>query len=178
MAIRAQLLRLGYVLPYSSLRSWQLVASRLNSTMRSLHGRPCIFAGHNKWSKVKRPKMAADLERSKQITKLCSEITTCVRLGGHNPEFNVRLSSALSRAKRAGVPKATIAGAIESGKLSATAGGELVTYIGRGSSGYSLVIETLTNNRRRTRPEIKRILSKHGYVFKSLIQIIVYMNTL
>ena len=133
---------------------------------RSLHVGSVQFAGHNKWSKIKRPKMSADLERSKQTAKLCSEITSAVRQGGENPDFNLRLSSALSRAKSAEMPKGTIENAINSGKLKLSGGvfADCVIYEGRGPSGYSFIIEAITDNRNRTRPEIKNLLSKHGYV--------------
>ena len=133
---------------------------------RSVHIGSVQYAGHNKWSKIKRPKMTADLERSKQTAKLCSEITSAVRQGGENSDFNLRLSSALSRAKSAEIPKGTIENAINSGKLkfSGSVFAESVIYEGRGPSGYSFIIEALTDNRNRTRPEIKNLLTKHGYV--------------
>ena len=107
--------------------------------------------------------MAADLERSKQTAKICSEIMTSVKLGGDNPDSNLRLANVLSRARKAAIPKATIQNAIEAAQVG-TAGGEHLTLVGRGPGGYSLVIEAVTNNKRRTRPEIKSILTKHGYV--------------
>lgn len=129
-----------------------------------LHCSVLLNAGHNKWSKIKRPKMAADLERSKLITKLCAEITFAVKQGGDNPEHNLRLASVLSRAKKASIPKSTISSAIEAASSKGD-GGEALTMIGRGLSGsYSIIIEAITNNKRRTRPEIKSILSKHGYI--------------
>ena len=131
---------------------------------RLFHGTTSNSAGHNKWSKIKRPKMAADLERSKRTGKICSEIMSSVRLGGDNPEFNLRLASVLSRAKKAGIPKLTVSNAIEAGKGKSGEGAESLTFAGRGPSDYSLIIEAVTNNKRRTRPEIKNLLSKHGYV--------------
>ena len=109
--------------------------------------------------------MAADLERSKQTGKICSEIMSSVRLGGDNPDYNLRLESVLTRAKKAGIPKATVSNAIQAGlKANAAGGGESLTLVGRGPSDYSLIIEAITDNKRRTRPEIKNLLSKHGYV--------------
>lgn len=114
--------------------------------------------------------MAADIERSKLITKLCAEITFAVKQGGDNPEFNTRLAGVLSRARKASIPKATISSAIEAAKSNGD-GGEALTMMGRGpGSLYTVIIEAITNNKRRTRPEIKSILSKHGYVFIILLR--------
>ena len=35
---------------------------------------------------------------------------------------------------------------------------------GRGASGYLLLIEAVTGNKQRTRPEIRSLLAKHGLV--------------
>ncbi len=129
-----------------------------------LHGTLGNSAGHNKWSKIKRPKMAADLERSKQTAKISSEIMRSVKLGGDNPDSNLRLANILSRARKAAIPKVTIQNAIEAARKVISAGGEHLTIVGRGLGGYSLIIEAVTNNKRRTRPEIKRLLTKHGSV--------------
>ena len=121
------------------------------------------MAGHNKWSKIKRPKAAADLEKSKKIGKICSEIISAVRQGGDNPETNLHLSNALSRAKSLGIPKSTVSSVLTSAtRQSNHQLSESVLYEAHSSSGFSLLIEVLTDNRKRTRPEIRSILSKHG----------------
>ena len=43
------------------------------------------MAGHNKWSKVKHIKGAADAKRSKLFSKLAKEITVSARDGGGDP---------------------------------------------------------------------------------------------
>lgn len=121
------------------------------------------MAGHNKWSKIKRPKAAADLERSKKIGKICSEIISAVRQSGDNPETNLHLANALSRAKSIGIPKSTVSNVLISAtRQSDHQLSESVLYEARSSSGFSLLIEVLTDNKKRTRPEIRSILSKHG----------------
>lgn len=121
------------------------------------------MAGHNKWSKIKRPKAAADLEKSKKIGKICSEIISAIRQGGDNPEINLHLASVLSRAKNLGIPKSTISNVLVSAtRQSNHQLSESVLYEAHSSSGFSLLIEVVTDNRKRTRPEIRSILSKHG----------------
>ena len=128
------------------------------------HSTPMQLAGHNKWSKIKRKKAVADLERSKVISKVTSQIVSAVRHGGNSdPNTNMQLASILSQAKNAGVAKSTVENAIRAGsKQSAAQEAESVLYEGRGPSGYLLLIETLTDNRKRTRPEIRHILEKYG----------------
>lgn len=130
---------------------------------RCLHVCPPAAAGHNKWSKIKRAKAAADQSRSKVYAKLSVEISSSIRHAGDNPDTNFRLSSALSRARKMGMPKQTVENAIATGKGAVK--GELVEnvlYEGRGPAGYCLLIETLTVNKKRTRPEIRTLLLKHG----------------
>lgn len=130
-----------------------------------IHSAPVVLAGHNKWSKIKRKKEVADRERSKFTAKLVSQISLAVRTGGNaDPDLNIHLSSAISRAKNAGVPKSTIENAIKVGsnKRSAVDAAESVLYEGRGPSGYLLLIEALTVNRKRVRPIVRHILEEHG----------------
>lgn len=124
-----------------------------------------LMAGHNKWSKIKRPKAAADFERSVQIGKICTEIRAAVRLGGDDPNTNLRLAGVISRARSSDIPKSTIENAIASAMAQQQAhhGGSvpLVLYEAR-SSGYSILIEV--NNAKRTKNELQRILK----VYKSV----------
>ena len=63
-----------------------------------------------------------------------------------------------------GMPKDTIAKALEVARRKLKSSGEAVTYEGQGVEGYHFIIEAVTNNRNRTRPEIKLLLDKVGYV--------------
>lgn len=169
----------GYCLIYV-LQSWRTVCRRSPATStvfsrgswyrtgsihltNSLHVSANAAAGHNKWSKIKHRKTAADQTRSKQFAKLSAEISSSIRQAGDNPESNLRLASALSRARKLGVPKATIDKAflVGRGDVKGVAA-ESVLYEGRGPGGYVLLIEALTNNKNRTRPEIRNLLSKNG----------------
>ena len=139
---------------------------------RGFHGSTSTYSGHNKWSKIKRTKGIADLERSKVISKLTALVAAAVRSGGgSNPDTNFQLASAIERARDAEIPKSTIENAIKN--ASNPHGGqalEEVLYEGRGPSGYVVLIEALTANRNRTRPEIRMIFDKYKYV-TSLIDV-------
>ena len=130
----------------------------------AFHCSPTVQAGHNKWSKIKHKKTAADSERSKVISKHSSRIVAAVRAGGSaNADLNDRLMSVISDARDAGLSKSNIENALRSGNSSSRSqAAEPVLYEGRGPSGYSILIEAVTDNRNRTRPEIRTMLEKHG----------------
>lgn len=71
------------------------------------------MAGHNKWSKVKHIKGAADAKRSKLFSKLAKEITVAARDGGGDVELNARLRQAVGNAKKQSLPGDTIERAIK-----------------------------------------------------------------
>ena len=138
--------------------------SKLNETSQSIHSSPDFQAGHNRWSKIHRKKAVADLEKSKTIHKYQNRITSVIRTGGGSDlNSNVRLASLITQAKNAGLSKTNIDSAIRSA-ASRQEKGELVVYEGRAQQGYSLVIEVLTDNKKRTRPNLRLFLSKHGSV--------------
>lgn len=132
---------------------------------RALHSTVMYSAGHNKWSKIKRKKAVADQERSKISSKLVQQIISAVRrTGSSDPDLNMQLSSAISRARNAGIPKTTIEKAIQAGVTKQTAAqmAEHVLYEGRGSTGYLVLIEALTDNQNRTRQELRQFLKHYG----------------
>lgn len=101
------------------------------------------------------------MERSKVIQKFHSLIVNAIRTGGGpDPDLNVRLASAIGRAKDAGISKTSVESAIRQASSKQECG-ELVLYEGRSDAGYVLVIETMTSNKNRTRPELKKFLMKY-----------------
>ena len=121
------------------------------------------MSGHNKWSTIKHKKGAADAKRGKLFSRLVKEITIAARLGGGDPDGNPRLRSALATAKGASMPKDNITRAIQKGTGELPgASYEEVNYEGYGPGGIAIFIECMTDNRMRTTPEIRHLLSKHG----------------
>ena len=55
------------------------------------------MSGHSKWSKIKRAKGAADVNRSQVFTKLARELTVASRQGEPDPALNFRLRLAVDR---------------------------------------------------------------------------------
>jgi YebC/PmpR family DNA-binding regulatory protein len=121
------------------------------------------MSGHSKWATIKHKKGAADAKRGRLFTKLIKEITMAARLGGGDAGGNPRLRKAIDDAKAVNMPADNIKRAIQRGT------GELpgvnyeeVTYEGYGPGGVAVLVETMTDNRNRTLPEIRTIFSKNG----------------
>lgn len=121
------------------------------------------MSGHSKWSTIKRKKGAADAKRGKIFTKLIREIATAAKMGGGDPDANPRLRLAMDKARSANMPKDNIQRAIQKG----IGGGEEasyeeVIYEGYGPGGTAVLLEVLTDNRKRTVSEVRHVFSKNG----------------
>ncbi len=122
------------------------------------------MAGHNKWSKIKRQKGAADAKRGAVFTKIGNIIAIAARKGT-DPDMNPELATAIEKAKAANMPKANIEKAIARVADKNAAQLEEVTYEGYGPKGVAFVIEAATDNKNRTLPEVKTALTKNGGTF-------------
>ena len=151
--------------PLEKIHLCQLYPSPLKNSasieVRSVHVTPSSPAGHNKWSKIKRKKAVTDQQKSKLRGRILDQIRTAVAEGGGDPTTNIKLAGLLAQARSGGVPKSNIESAL-AGKGGSGVTREAVMYEGRGPSGYLLLVETLTENRNRTRPEIRHIIEKQG----------------
>jgi len=120
------------------------------------------MSGHSKWSQIKHKKALTDAKKGKVFSKMSREITTAAKNGSANPEFNMRLRSAIDRARTAGIPKDNIERALQK-----VAGGEENSlhefiYEALGPGGISIIIEGITDNTNRSFNEIKLLLAKHN----------------
>ena len=121
------------------------------------------MSGHNKWSSIKHKKGAADAKRGKIFTKLIREITVAARLGGGDPDGNPRLRSAISLAKSENMPKENIERAIKkgTGELEGVSYEE-ASYEGYGPGGVAVLVECLTDNKKRTVADVKHYFDRYG----------------
>jgi len=121
------------------------------------------MAGHSPWANIKHRKAAVDAKRGKLWTKLSKAIIVAAKMGGADPESNLRLRYAINDAKAVSMPKDNIERAIKRG-TGEIAGGEVeeVLYEGYGPAGAAILCEIMTDNRNRTAPEIRRIFETHG----------------
>ncbi len=121
------------------------------------------MSGHSHWAGIKYKKAAVDAKRGKLWSKVARMIIVAAKAGGGDPAANLTLRYAIDKAKAANMPKDTIEKAIKKG--TGEIGGasfEEILYEGYGPGGVAIMVETLTDNRNRTAPEIKRIFERHG----------------
>ncbi|MCL2038000.1 YebC/PmpR family DNA-binding transcriptional regulator [Candidatus Saccharibacteria bacterium] len=119
------------------------------------------MSGHSKWSTIKREKGAKDAKRGAVFTKVGNQIAIAAR-GGTDPAMNPALAMAIEKAKAANMPLANIERAIARVADKSAAALEEVVYEAYGPGGVGLIIETATDNRNRTFPEVRTALTKHG----------------
>ena len=121
------------------------------------------MSGHSKWHNIKIKKSKTDQQRGKLFSKLAREIIIAAKAGGGDPAANMRLRTAIDRAREASMPNDNIQRAVARG-----AGGgdgaayEEMTYEGMGPGGVALLVQVATDNKNRTASEIRNILAKAG----------------
>ena len=119
------------------------------------------MSGHSKWATTHRQKAIVDAKRGAIFTKLGNQIAIAAR-GGTDPALNSSLAMAIEKAKAANMPSANIQRAIDRVADKSTAALEEIAYEGYGPGGVGVIIETATDNRNRTLPEVKTALVKNG----------------
>ncbi len=121
------------------------------------------MSGHSKWSTIKRKKGAADAKRGAAFTQVSKDITLAAREGGGDHEMNPALRLAIKKAKAVNMPSANIERAINKG-IGNLPGMKYENYIyeGYGPGGVAIMMEVMTDNKNRTVPDIRHIMSKNG----------------
>jgi YebC/PmpR family DNA-binding regulatory protein len=121
------------------------------------------MAGHSPWANIKHRKAAVDAKRGKLWSKLSKAIIVAARMGGGDPDSNLRLRYAINDAKAVSMPRDNIERAVKKG-TGELAGGEVeeTIYEGYGPGGVAILCEIVTDNRNRTAPEIRKIFDTHG----------------
>ncbi|HUE74438.1 MAG TPA: YebC/PmpR family DNA-binding transcriptional regulator [Pirellulaceae bacterium] len=121
------------------------------------------MAGHSPWANIKHRKAAVDAKRGKLWSKLSKAIIVAAKMGGGDPDSNLRLRYAINDAKAVSMPKDNIERAVKKG-TGELEGGEIeeILYEGYGPGGVAILCEIVTDNRHRTAPEVRKIFDKHG----------------
>ena len=121
------------------------------------------MSGHSKWSTIKRKKGAADAKRGAAFTQVSKDITLAAREGGGDYEMNPALRLAIKKAKAVNMPSANIERAINKG-IGNLPGVKYENYVyeGYGPGGVAIMMEVMTDNKNRTVPDIRHIMSKNG----------------
>src|SRR6266567_1456264 len=117
------------------------------------------MSGHSKWSTIKRQKGANDAKRGLLFTKLSNAITIAVREGGGvgDPEGNFRLRLVIEAARNANMPKENIERAIQRAAGKENSSMQEAVYEGFGPGGFSVIVETFSDNKQRTVAEVKNV---------------------
>ena len=119
------------------------------------------MSGHSKWETTKRQKAVVDAKRGAVFTKLGNMIAIAAR-SGTDPTMNPSLAMAIEKAKHANMPAANIHRAIDRVADKNAAALEEIVYEAYGPGGIGIIIETATDNRNRTFPEVRTTLTKNG----------------
>ena len=119
------------------------------------------MSGHSKWSTIKREKGAKDAKRGAVFTKIGNQIAIAAR-SGTDISMNSALQMAIEKAKQANMPAVNIQRAIDRAADKNAAILEETTYEAMGPGGVGIIIETATDNKNRTFPEVKNALTKNG----------------
>lgn len=120
------------------------------------------MSGHSKWSSIKHKKAKKDAQKGVIFSKFSRKLAVEARAGG-DPETNPALRLVIDMAQEAGMPKDNIKRAIQRGTgempgVSYTA----FTCEGYGPGGVALLIEGVTDNKKRAIAQIRHILSQNG----------------
>lgn len=119
------------------------------------------MSGHSKWSTIKREKGAKDAKRGAIFTKIGNQIAIAAR-SGTDPTVNASLALAIEKAKAANMPGANIQRAIDRVADKNAAALEEALYEAMGPGGVGIIIETATDNKNRTFPDVRNALVKNG----------------
>ncbi len=121
------------------------------------------MSGHSKWATTKHKKAAVDAKKGKIFSKLSKELTVAARIGGGDPASNPRLRLVTEKARESNMPFDNIKRAIQkgTGELPGVSYEETV-YEGYGPGGVAILIDIMTDNKNRTVPELRHIITKNG----------------
>jgi YebC/PmpR family DNA-binding regulatory protein len=121
------------------------------------------MAGHSKWKNIRIRKGKQDAIRGKLFTKLGREIIVAAKMGGGDPDVNLRLRLAIEKAKENSLPKENIDRAVARGSGNTEGENyEELVYEGMGPGGVAFMVEVYSENKNRTVGELRHCFSKNG----------------
>src|SRR4029077_15520334 len=103
------------------------------------------MAGHSHWANISRKKALIDNKRGKVWSKLAKAIIVAAKMGGGDPDANLRLRYAIDAARAVSMPNENISRAIKTGTGEIQSGTlEEVLYEGYGPGGGAGMRDILT----------------------------------
>ncbi|KAK2014764.1 YebC-like protein [Colletotrichum eremochloae] len=129
--------------------------------LRPLSTTAAAPSGHNKWSKIRHRKGAADAQKNSMRSQHSKTIALYSRLYGTTD--NPQLATAVANAKKDGVPKNVIESAIARGQGRTASGASLeaLTLEAILPPGVALIIEAETESKARSLQDLKVLIKKH-----------------
>ncbi|RKF57130.1 putative transcriptional regulatory protein [Erysiphe neolycopersici] len=162
-----------------------------------------VNSGHNRWSKIKHEKGAADAKKNRVRSSIAGELTLASKLYGPDPNLNPRLATLITNAKKdtevffspksdfmtyfisAGFPKVSMEAAIARGQGKSTSGNKLESLMLEAimPPSIALIIECETDNKSRTLMDLRFKIKYHGgivtptsYLFKRKGKLVLEKN--
>lgn len=121
------------------------------------------MAGHSHWANIKHKKAANDAKKAAVITRMGKLIKGAIQVGGPDPDMNPRLRLVIAKARAANMGRDAIDRIIKKTQGDgADKPMEELTYEGYGAGGVAVVVDTMTDNRNRTAPEIRKLFERAG----------------
>lgn len=121
------------------------------------------MSGHSHWATIQRKKAVVDAKKGKAFSKFAKAIMIAARQGGGNPDANLQLKYAIGQARAMNMAKDNIDRAIKKG--TGELDGEAIEQMfieGYAVGGVAVLIDSMTDNRNRTLPEIRKIFEKNA----------------
>jgi len=120
------------------------------------------MAGHSKWANMKHRKARQDAKKSKIWTKIIRELTVAARISP-DTSANPRLRLAVDKALSENMTRDTIDRAIKRGAgMQEGDNYEELVYEGYGPGGVAVIVETMTDNNKRTVADVRHAFTKYG----------------
>ncbi|WNO61913.1 YebC/PmpR family DNA-binding transcriptional regulator [Rheinheimera sp. MMS21-TC3] len=120
------------------------------------------MAGHSKWANMKHRKARQDAKKNKIFTKVIRELTVAAKQNP-DPSMNPRLRLAVDKALSENMNRDTIDRAIKRGAgASEGENYEELVYEGYGPNGVAIIVETMTDNHKRTVAEVRHAFTKNA----------------
>lgn len=121
------------------------------------------MSGHSKWAGIKHKKAVVDARRGQAFTRASREITIAAKEGGGDIDGNFRLRLAVQKARDVNMPTDRIQAAIDRGTRAGKGESlEELRYEGYGPVGVAIMVDCMTDNRKRTAAAIRHAFSKYG----------------
>ncbi|KAH7041550.1 transcriptional regulator TACO1-like protein, partial [Microdochium trichocladiopsis] len=129
---------------------------------------PSMASGHNRWSKIRHEKGAADMKKTAQRNVFAKHLTLYSKLYGGDPALNSQLASVIAAAKKAGMPKANIDAAVARGQGKSTTGEkleaatfEVIVSGPTAASSVAIVVDIESDNKTRSIKDLRVVAKKH-----------------